>query len=97
VGRHPSSEELRFVVLGESYVLGIHTSRGAGRACGSIPPRVVSATLVLLSAACSVIPDLDVIGFKFDIRYGDMLGHRGLTHSIFFAAVLAASLALLLP
>ena len=61
------------------------------------PQGSISPTLVLLSAACSVIPDLDVIGFKFGIRYGDMLGHRGLTHSIFFATVLAASLALLLP
>jgi inner membrane protein len=61
------------------------------------PQGSISPTLVLLGAACSIIPDLDVIGFKFGIRYGDMLGHRGLTHSIFFAAVLAASLALLLP
>ena len=61
------------------------------------PQGSISPTLVLLGAACSIIPDLDVIGFKFGIRYGDMLGHRGLTHSIFFAAVLAASLAPLLP
>jgi inner membrane protein len=35
---------------------------------------------------CSVAPDLDVIGFRFGIPYGDFLGHRGLTHSIPFAA-----------
>jgi len=39
--------------------------------------------------ACSVIPDLDVIGFRFGIRYGDFWGHRGFTHSLIFAALLA--------
>jgi hypothetical protein len=28
-------------------------------------------------AACSVIPDLDVIGFRFGLHYGDFRGHRG--------------------
>jgi inner membrane protein len=35
-------------------------------------------------------PDLDVIGFRYAIAYGDLLGHRGLTHSIPFAAAVAA-------
>jgi inner membrane protein len=35
-------------------------------------------------------PDLDVIGFRFGIRYGDFWGHRGFTHSLVFAALLAA-------
>lgn len=34
---------------------------------------------------CACIPDLDVIGFEMGIRYGDMLGHRGFTHSLVFA------------
>lgn len=38
---------------------------------------------------CSVVPDLDVIGFRFGIRYGDFWGHRGFTHSLVFAALLA--------
>ena len=42
-------------------------------------------------AICSVIPDLDVIGFRFGIRYGDFLGHRGFTHSLLFAALLASA------
>jgi inner membrane protein len=40
-------------------------------------------------AICSVIPDLDVIGFHFGIHYGDFWGHRGFTHSLVFAALLA--------
>lgn len=43
----------------------------------------------------SVIPDLDVIGFHFGIRYGDLFGHRGLTHSLPFALVFAGLLCLL--
>lgn len=42
---------------------------------------------------CSVSPDLDVIGFRFGIRYADFWGHRGFTHSLLFAAVLAGVVA----
>src|SRR4051812_29114693 len=47
----------------------------------------------LAGAICSMVPDLDVIGFSFGVRYGDLLGHRGLTHSLAFAAGLAALVA----
>jgi inner membrane protein len=49
------------------------------------PKRVLVA-----GAICSVIPDLDVIGFRFGIHYGDFWGHRGFTHSLVFAALLAS-------
>ena len=45
----------------------------------------------IVGAACSVIPDLDVLGFRFGIRYGDFWGHRGFTHSLLFAALLATA------
>ncbi|HEX8451756.1 MAG TPA: metal-dependent hydrolase [Longimicrobium sp.] len=44
----------------------------------------------ILGAACAVLPDLDVIAFRFGIPYEHVLGHRGLSHSLFFAALLAA-------
>lgn len=44
-----------------------------------------------------MLPDLDVVGFAFGVRYSDPLGHRGFTHSIAFAAVLGLLLAALLP
>jgi inner membrane protein len=44
----------------------------------------------ILGAAVAALPDVDSIGFRFGIAYGDMLGHRGLTHSLLFAAVLSA-------
>jgi inner membrane protein len=47
---------------------------------------------LFLGALCSVVPDLDVIGFSFGIQYGDVWGHRGMTHSVVFAALLAGIL-----
>ena len=49
-----------------------------------------TARIWLAGAVCAAVPDIDVIGFRFGIDYGDLLGHRGLTHSLTFAAVLAA-------
>lgn len=48
----------------------------------------------VVGAVCSVAPDLDVIGFRFGIHYGDFWGHRGFTHSLLFAALLASSVVL---
>ena len=39
----------------------------------------------ILSVFCSILPDVDVIGFSFGVRYGERLGHRGFTHSLLFA------------
>src|SRR5690348_2264823 len=49
-----------------------------------VPPR-----FWWLAALCAILPDIDVIGFRFGIRYGDFFGHRGFTHSIFFAVIVA--------
>jgi inner membrane protein len=57
-----------------------------------LPRETSTTTLLLAGAACSIIPDLDVIGFGFGIRYDDMLGHRGFTHSIMFSAALSVLL-----
>lgn len=39
---------------------------------------------------CAEVPDADVMGFWFGIPYGDLWGHRGLTHSLLFATLFAA-------
>lgn len=41
-------------------------------------------------ALCAAAPDFDSIGFAFGIRYGDVLGHRGFTHSLLFAMLFGA-------
>jgi inner membrane protein len=45
---------------------------------------------VAAGALLSVLPDADAIGFWVGVPYGAPLGHRGLTHSLAFAALLAA-------
>lgn len=52
----------------------------------------LSRGVVALGALCSVLPDADVVGFRLGVAYGDLLGHRGLSHSLLFAAVTAAVL-----
>jgi inner membrane protein len=53
-------------------------------------------TIWTLGAICAVIPDLDVVSFHFSLPYSHMLGHRGLSHSLLFAAVLASIVTVLL-
>ena len=47
---------------------------------------------LVLGALCSIVPDLDIVGLYFGLEYGDLWGHRGLTHSVVFATLLAGSL-----
>lgn len=60
----------------------------AGVAVGSIlagnamPPR-----FWILAALCGLLPDIDALGWYRGVRYGSAWGHRGMTHSILFAAV----------
>jgi inner membrane protein len=44
---------------------------------------------VAVGALLTVLPDADSIGFWMGVPYGAPLGHRGLTHSLAFAALLA--------
>lgn len=37
----------------------------------------------------SIIPDIDVLTFSWGYSYGHILGHRGFTHSLLFASLLA--------
>jgi inner membrane protein len=41
------------------------------------------------SVVCPLIPDADVIGFRFGIAYVDFFGHRGFFHSPFFALLVS--------
>ncbi len=63
-------------------------------ACGVPRPR---ATLVALGAVLAVVPDLDVVGLAFGWGLDHALGHRGLSHSVFVAAGLAALVTIAMP
>lgn len=41
--------------------------------------------LILFGIVCTLLPDMDVIGFRMGVKYADVLGHRGATHSLVFA------------
>ena len=43
----------------------------------------------IVAAFCSMVPDIDVVGFGLGIRYGDLWGHRGMTHSLLFATAVS--------
>ncbi|MEP7119882.1 MAG: metal-dependent hydrolase [Byssovorax sp.] len=53
----------------------------------------VAPRLWLVGAVCTVVPDLDSIGFFAGVPYGSLFGHRGLSHSLLFALGLALILA----
>jgi inner membrane protein len=50
--------------------------------------------LLLAAIFSAILPDFDVITFKLGIAYQHPLGHRGFTHSIFFAILWALVLML---
>ncbi|WP_409477412.1 metal-dependent hydrolase [Pseudobdellovibrio sp. HCB154] len=47
-----------------------------------------------LAALSAVVPDFDYLGFISRIPYDSLWGHRGMTHSILFALLLAAVFAI---
>lgn len=57
----------------------------------AFPHRAVPRRLLTLGIVCAIAPDIDVIAVPFGARSGDLLGHRGFTHSLLFAAMLASA------
>jgi inner membrane protein len=49
----------------------------------------VDRKLLAGALLCATVADLDLIGAAFDVRPGDLFGHRGLTHSLVWAGMLA--------
>jgi inner membrane protein len=43
----------------------------------------------VLWSGLSLLPDLDVVGFRLGVHYEDRWGHRGATHSLMFALAVA--------
>ena len=67
----------------------------AGLAIGTaLGPRRVPTRFWIICATAAALPDLDGVGFWLGVPYESTFGHRGFTHSLFFAGLLA-SIALL--
>ncbi len=60
------------------------TSCSLGYVCyGKVRHRAFWLACTLLG----ILPDADVIGFRFGVKYEDILGHRGFFHSLLFCAI----------
>ena len=53
--------------------------------------RAVPWRLLAAAIACSILPDIDALLFWAGVPYDAMFGHRGFTHSILFALIVAAA------
>jgi inner membrane protein len=62
-----------------------------------ISERRVPLASMLVWSALSFLPDADVIGFQFGVRYADEWGHRGASHSLMFAIAVGAAVGVLAP
>jgi len=56
-----------------------------------------SIQMICILSLISYLPDLDVIGFWAGIPYSHPWGHRGMTHSLFFACVIGTLAGLIGP
>ena len=73
----------------------IHTHAAVPLAVGiGLGNRQISRRLLVLGVICSMLPDLDVVAFRFGVAYADAVGHRGASHSLMFALVLGILAAL---
>ena len=62
-----------------------------------LPSQRGRTIVALAGCACALLPDVDVLLlFALGVPYASMLGHRGITHSLPFAVVLGALVALAL-
>ena len=55
----------------------------------SLGNKAIPSRLLMVGIALSVLPDLDVLAFRFGISYASDIGHRGFSHSLAFAMVAA--------
>ena len=63
----------------------ILTHAVVGAAIAQVSPATSTRHATIGAALCAALPDVDVLAFHFGVPYASMFGHRGLTHSLFFA------------
>lgn len=57
----------------------------------ALPRRARPTWVVVALALLAAAPDLDVLGMSLGVPYAHPLGHRGASHSVAFAALVAAA------
>jgi inner membrane protein len=66
-------------------------------AAAALGGRRVPTAVAIMGAVLAMIPDADVVGFKFGVAYADQFGHRGASHSFVAAAIFAGLICAVLP
>lgn len=66
-----------------------HSLFGAGAAYAISQPQQLSRRFIVLSTFCQWVPDVDTLTYLLPLAETHPLGHRGFTHSVFFACILA--------
>jgi inner membrane protein len=72
-----------------------HIAASTALGYGIFPKQARWAT-VCMAGFCAFAPDLDVLAFRYGIPYESQWGHRGFTHSVFFAVFFGIAMTLLL-
>ena len=54
------------------------------------PRNIRRVPLLIVLVTLSILPDIDVLAFRFGIPYSHPMGHRGFTHSFAFSLLSAA-------
>lgn len=87
-------EPLGYARISSMASLVTHALVGAALGQAATPELRKRRRFWVSAVLCAMLPDFDVIGFAAGVPYGDLWGHRGMTHSLLFAVVVAAVLAL---
>ena len=64
-----------------------------GATAGLLPRELPRTRIALALGLAAALPDLDVAAFALGIPYTYPLGHRGITHSLLFAALFGGAVA----
>lgn len=67
-----------------------HAVFGSSLGAAATPDGRMPARYWITLAVIAALPDLDVVVYPLGLNAPHVLGHRGITHSFFFAAVFAA-------
>ena len=79
------------IVLGSPCVTTLITHPAVPLAIAfALGTKTISPRLLGVGIAASVLPDLDVLAFRIGIPYVSAFGHRGFSHSVLFALIIAA-------
>ena len=61
----------------------------SGYAVSNTFNKIKTKKVIIIGVLCSILPDIDILGFYLGVPYDSFWGHRGFTHSLFFAVIVS--------